>query len=84
MDSSRWTTADEIAFINNLGTGRFGNRAQLTNRTILLKGYIAGLRQRREWSGMDALKVLKHALNQLDHARERRLIASKLSRGCYL
>jgi hypothetical protein len=70
-----WSTKDELKFIDNIGT--FGDRP--LGRLDLLEGYVRGMRQRRDWSGMDRPEVLAHASAALDIARERRKLTTWLT-----
>ena len=71
MDHRKWSTDEEIEFIDRLGI--FRNGAQFADRLTLLKGYVAGIRQRKEWGTIDKFEVLNHAIAALDRAREQRL-----------
>lgn len=56
-----WTTRDEIAFIDGLGT--FNNRKVAptpSDRYILLQGYKTGIHRRVLWNGVDRLTVISH------------------------
>ena len=54
----RWTTEDEVKFLNGLGT-----YSQLygVSREGLLTGYIAGAERRAYWNGLDGGRILAHA-----------------------
>jgi hypothetical protein len=70
-----WSTKDELKFIDNIGT--FGNRP--FGRLALLEGYLRGVRQRKDWGGMDKSEVIAHASAELDRVRERHELAILLA-----
>lgn len=57
-----WSQADELRFIDNLGTG--GNLfrgGQSVDREKLLKGYVMSCQRRVEWGVLDGIKCRQHA-----------------------
>jgi hypothetical protein len=70
-----WSTKDELKFIDNIGT--FGDRP--SGRLVLLEGYLRGVRQRRDWGGMNKSEILSHASAELDRVRERCELAISLA-----
>ena len=70
-DHQKWGTAEEIAFIDRLGTGNFRGWTVGKSRVELLAGYIQGLRYRQHWGLLDRLTVIGHACAALDRERGR-------------
>jgi hypothetical protein len=59
-----WTTADEIDFLNGLGTHTERGMATIQTRLARIckiKAYIESMKTRREWGNVDPEAVRKHA-----------------------
>ena len=58
-----WTTADEIVFVKELGTGVFCDRRirfnapSLEDRLVVLQKYRTTLNRRRYWNGMSRTEI---------------------------
>jgi hypothetical protein len=55
-----YTTAMELELIDNLGRTKYNGVAP-RDRTKLLKGYLAGIRQRVVWDNLDKEAIIKYA-----------------------
>lgn len=86
MSEYRWTTEDEIDFLDNIGTfcvAGDGRRiaVPLGRRVALLWGYRAACDQRAVWGEIDAQRVSEHAddlivaLQRAEARAEQRAIA---------
>lgn len=57
-----WTTQHEIAFVAQLGEHMQADaRKRSYTRSLMLSGYLAGARQRKDWGKVDGEAVINHA-----------------------
>lgn len=73
---STWRMADEFAFLRALGTWR--PRHSVTDRAQVLRGYLAGLKLRKRWVGLECEALECEArllLEGLDGGRSVRMSA---------
>lgn len=53
-----WSTADEVDFVNHLGTGLW-SAARVAPRDVLLARYLDAAAHRTDWGAMDRFRVLQ-------------------------
>lgn len=63
--STQWQTADEINYLNNIGTFRADYKPEqpptAAKKRRLLAGALRGYSKRSEWGRIDSEKVIAHA-----------------------
>lgn len=64
----KWSTADEIRFIDGLGTGSWARNGRMKDRRKLLQNYMATLKDRKQWGDIIAMSVIEHVENALKGA----------------
>lgn len=65
------TTADEIEFIDHIGTyAKESNYAQSLGKIKIIDNYIIAIDKRKKWVGIDRDEVLTHAVNVLRKFRK--------------
>lgn len=59
-----YTTSDELAFISNIGYGRYGAEVEI-NRKKALEGYLQASQKRKDWGRINPTASISHAIQQL-------------------
>lgn len=65
-----WTTENEIAFLREIGLGKFGDPRSMPLRTkldrkVLLRHYLEGMALRHTWGTMNHMRIRQAALDML-------------------
>lgn len=61
-EHQKWTTAHELAFLDELGTQHTRVAGHIIKpRATLLTNYIRAARRRKDWGGVDKRKALQRA-----------------------
>lgn len=56
-----WTTADECAYLDGIGSHRDGVALRSAARVAALDRYLASMRHRERWDGLDREAIRAHA-----------------------
>ena len=69
QDRTGWTTANEVAFIDYLGTGRHMKSNPRPNRDIprdeVLRRYLKSCETRDDWGDLDKKEIVRHVKRSL-------------------
>ena len=62
MNSTQWTTADEILWLKRIG--RVHEHTCLMSESELLARYLDGARRRTRWGAVNRAQVIRHAVQR--------------------